>query len=194
MLRLEPNLIRDPLPPDRDARSFADPVFAALTASISENGQDVPITVRPGADGKGYELAAGRRRLAACKMLGISVLARVLSLDDEALLALQYRENAERSDISPWERGRWLAELARRGHSTTHLATLLGLSQPMIVEYLKLGRLPEDIMQHLSDPRELSVSDGRRLHALLVRGRHCSGSGGAGPCSIARLADPRTAS
>ena len=169
VVRLDPAQVHDPLPPDRDSRSFSDPAFASLQASIAEKGQDVPITVRRAADGSGYDLAAGRRRLAACKALGLQVLARVLTLGDDELLALQYRENAERSDVSPWERGCWLAELAARGLSTTRLASLLGLSQPMIVEYLKLGRLPRQLVHRLSDPRQLSIGDGRRLHAHLVR-------------------------
>lgn len=166
LVRLDPALIDEPLPPDRDPRGFADAAFEALKASIAEHGQDTPVTVRP--KGARFELAAGRRRLAACRALGRPVLARILPLDDEAMLALQYRENAERSDLSPYERGRWLAALADRGWSTTRLAALTGLSQPSIVDYLRLGRLPEAIATRLSDPRGLKLADGRRLQAALL--------------------------
>jgi ParB family transcriptional regulator, chromosome partitioning protein len=168
LLELDPALIREPLPADRDARSFADPAFAELEASIRSHGQDTPVTVRHGPDGT-YELAAGRRRLAVCRRLGITVLARVLALDDEAMLALQYRENAERAEVSPFERGRWLLALGeRQGRSTTSLARLLGLSQPLVVEYQKLARLPDELLAALADPRELTLADGRRLHKVLA--------------------------
>jgi ParB family chromosome partitioning protein len=166
LVRIDPALIDEPLPADRDPRGFADEAFEALKASIAERGQDTPVTVRP--KGDRFELAAGRRRLAACRALDRPVLARVLPLDDEAMLALQYRENAERSDLSPYERGRWLAALAGRGWSTTRLAALTGLSQPSIVDYLRLGRLPEAVVARLSDPRALKLADGRRLQAALL--------------------------
>ena len=165
LVRLDPALIDEPLPADRDPRAFADAAFEALKASIAERGQDVPVTVRP--RGERFELAAGRRRLAACRALGRPVLARVLPLDDEAMLALQYRENVERSDVTPYERGRWLATLAERGWSTTRLAALTGLSQPSIVDYLRLGRLPGALVDRLGDPRVLTLADGRRLQAAL---------------------------
>lgn len=165
LVRLDPALIDEPLPADRDARAFADAAFEALKASIAERGQDVPVTVRP--KGDRFELAAGRRRLAACRQLGRPVLARVLPLDDEAMLALQYRENAERADVTAYERGRWLATLTERGWSTTRLAALTGLSQPSIVDYLRLGRLPEALIARLGDPRGLTLADGRRLQAAL---------------------------
>jgi ParB family transcriptional regulator, chromosome partitioning protein len=169
LLRLDPALVVDCLPPDRDERAFQDKAYAVLKASIAAHGQHVPIVVRaaPGRP-ECYEIAAGRRRLAVCRDLGREVLARVLSLDDDAMLALQYRENAEREDVSTFERGRWFARLAtERGLSTTALAALAGLAQSVIVELVGLARLPEGLLALLQDPRELSLADGRRLRAAL---------------------------
>ena len=170
LLRLECSVIDDPLPADRHALAFADAAFAALKASIAEHGQHVPIIARPAASRAGrYELAAGRRRLRACRELGTAVLARVVALDDTGMLALQYRENAERADVSVFERGRWFLRLAQeRGLSSTQIAALAGLSQPMVVDYQRLARLPEALIFQLDDPRELSLADGRRLTAALV--------------------------
>ncbi len=165
LVRLDPAVIDEPLPADRHPSAFADAAFEALKTSIAERGQDTPVTVRP--KGDRFELAAGRRRLAACRALGLPVLARVLPLDDEAMLALQYRENAERTDVTPYERGRWLATLAARGWSTTRLAALTGLSQPSIVDYLRLARLPAALLDRFTDPRALALADGRRLQAAL---------------------------
>jgi len=171
LIELAPELVDDPLPADRDGRAYADASFAALRDSIAADGQHVPILVRSSPTNRGrYEIAAGRRRLAACRSLGRSVLARVLDLDDEGMLALQYRENALRKDVSVLERGRWLRQLAeQRGLSTTRVAALVGLSQPMVVEYQNLARLPEVLLDGLADPRELSLADGRRLRTALAR-------------------------
>jgi ParB family chromosome partitioning protein len=170
LLWLEPDQVEDRLPADRDPGAFSDAGFSSLKASLAAHGQHVPVLVRPAPAGEGrYEIAAGRRRLAACRALGLPVLARVLLLDDEAMLALQYRENAEREDVSLLERGRWFVRLAEeRGLSTTRIAGLVGLSQPMVVEYQKLGRLPRALLDRLADPRALTLAEGRRLAAALA--------------------------
>jgi ParB family chromosome partitioning protein len=159
----------DRLPPDRAEQAFRDKTYEALKASISAHGQHVPIVVRaaPGEPGR-YEIAAGRRRLVACRELSLKVLARALPLDDNAMLSLQYRENAEREDVSTFERGRWFARLAdERGLSTTAIAAIVGLAQPTVSDHLGLARLPEELVELLEDPRELSLADGRRLRAVL---------------------------
>jgi ParB-like chromosome segregation protein Spo0J len=92
----------------------------------------------------------------------------VLPLDENAMLALQYRENAEREDISTYERGQWFVRLAtERGLSTTAIAAIAGLVQSVVVELMGLARLPESLLALLDDPRELSLADGRRLRAAL---------------------------
>lgn len=171
LTELAPELIDDPLPADRDKRAYSDAAFNALRDDIASEGQHVPILVRVSpANHERFEIAAGRRRVAACRSLGTNVLARVVDITDEAMLALQYRENALRKDISVLERGRWLLHLAeKRGLSTTRVAALVGLSQPMVVEYQKLARLPEDLLDGFADPRELTLADARRLRTALLR-------------------------
>jgi ParB family chromosome partitioning protein len=167
LIELDPDQITDNLPRDRIDAAFEDDDFERFTQSISEDGQYVPILVRRAA-GKGYEIAAGRRRLAACRALGRKVLARVTALDDDAMLTLQYRENAERENISTFERAQWLAAVAKNhGLSTTDMATRFDMSQPSVVEYLKIARLPAEFVAVLHDPRDLTIADGRKLHAAL---------------------------
>jgi ParB family transcriptional regulator, chromosome partitioning protein len=169
LLRLDPNLVIDRLPADRDERAFRDEAYGVLKASIAAHGQHVPIMVRPAPSQLShYEIAAGRRRLAACRELGLDILARVLPLDENAMLALQYRENAEREDISTYERGRWFARLAsERELSTTAIAKIAGLAQSVVVELIGLTRLPQSLLALFDDPRELSLADGRRLRTAL---------------------------
>ena len=174
---IQPELIDDPLPADRHRRFRSDQALDELTRSIEINGQHVPILVRahPSELGR-YEIAAGRRRLEACTRLQRPVLARILQLDDAAMLDLQYRENAERSDVSVFERGRWFLEVQERIRaSTTALAKRFELSQPMMVEYLKLARLPDNLIDILDDPRELTIAQSKKLHAALASRRDAEG-------------------
>lgn len=166
---LDPEAIEDRLPVDRHPRAMAEAAFERLRESIETLGQDTPIIVRPSAEGgTRYELAAGRRRLEACRQLGRQVLARVLDLDDEAMLAIRFRENAEREDLSVFERGRWLVEVSERNSiSGKKLAGMFGLSQPAIVDYFKLGRLPRELVEALDDPRQLTIADARNLERTL---------------------------
>ena len=64
--------------PIREIRSFKNHPFRAkndedmakLVDSIRENGQIVPVIVRPLKDCKGYEMISGHRRKDAMKLLG----------------------------------------------------------------------------------------------------------------------------
>ncbi|WGF90734.1 ParB/RepB/Spo0J family partition protein [Marinivivus vitaminiproducens] len=166
---LDPTHVDDRLPVDRHPRAMSEASFDRLRESIATLGQDTPIVVRRSPDGSGrFELAAGRRRLEACRQLGRPVLARVRDLDDEAMLAIRFRENAEREDLSVYERGRWLVEVADRSKiSGNRLAAMLGISQPAIVDYFKLGRLPAELVEALDDPRHLTIGDARGLDRIL---------------------------
>lgn len=167
-LFLDPATIRDPLPRDRLPGAFAGAEFDALLADIRENGQNDAITVRRAADGSGYEVAAGRRRLEACRQLGRSVLARLRSLDEAAMLRVQFSENERREDISALERARWFAEVKDRlDLPSKDLAAQFGLDPSTFSLYLRLARFPGAILDRLRDPRRLAVLRARRVMEAL---------------------------
>ena len=111
-LFLEVENIVDSLPKDR-LRGSEGREFDELLADIESNGQNDAITVRRTPDGT-FEVAAGRRRLEACRRLKRSVLARVRDLDDHSMLRVQFSENERRADISALERARWFSEVRDR--------------------------------------------------------------------------------
>ncbi len=161
---LGPDLVHDPQPTDRLPRGFQDTSFDELLRDIETQGQNDAITVRPARDGAGYEIAAGRRRLEACRRLGRSVLARVRDLDDEAMDRVQFAENERRKDICTIERARWFAVVQeRRGLQARDLALRFGLDRTTMVHYLRIARLPIAVVERFADPRALSLLKARRL-------------------------------
>lgn len=86
-----------------------------LAASITESGLLAPILVRPVKKGNiRYQIVAGHRRMAACKVLGydaIDAIVRPMS-DLEAALA-SGTENIQRSELTGYEEYAWLLNVAR---------------------------------------------------------------------------------
>ena len=146
------------------AREF--PQLAAILVILSANGQHDAITVRR--TETGFEIASGRRRLEACKRLGIQVLVRIRPLDHEGMLGVQFSENERRQDIAAIERARWLAQVKERyGRQVQQLADDYRLDRTTVSLYLRLARLPEEIVERLMDARALPMLKARRLMAAL---------------------------
>lgn len=86
-----------------------------LRDSIRDQGQQVPILVRPHPDHPGrYQVAFGHRRLRAVAELGVAVRAIVRDLTDEQLVIAQGQENNERRDLSFIEKARFAARLRQQ--------------------------------------------------------------------------------
>ncbi len=161
-LFLEPALVIDTLPRDRLPGAFEGPEFTALLDDIRANGQNDAITVRQ--HGDRYEIAAGRRRLEACRRLGLPVLARRRELDEAAMLRVQFSENERREDISALERARWFAEVrSRMTLQGRDLAAQFGLDPSTFSLYLRLARFPPEITDRLRSPRKLAMLRARRV-------------------------------
>lgn len=83
-----------------------------LVSSIKDHGQKVPVLVRRNKDGT-FEIVYGRRRLLACRELGIKIRATVMELSDEEALIAQGVENNARQDPSFIERALFVAGIIR---------------------------------------------------------------------------------
>lgn len=102
---VEPSFVRDRMPGD----------ITGLLASIRDQGQQVPILVRPHPTDPGrYQVAFGHRRLRAVQDLGQQVKAIVRNLTDEELVIAQGQENNEREDLSYIEKSRFAHHLKER--------------------------------------------------------------------------------
>ena len=102
---IEPSFVQDRMPGDIDG----------LLSSIREQGQQVPILVRPHPDQNGrYQVAFGHRRLRALTELGLSIKAIVRELTDEELVVAQGQENNEREDLTFIEKARFAQRLNKQ--------------------------------------------------------------------------------
>lgn len=102
---IEPSFVRDRMPGD----------INGLLMSIREQGQQVPILVRPHPEKSGrYQVAFGHRRLRAIQELGLQVKAVIRTLSDEELVIAQGQENNEREDLSYIEKSRFAQRLKER--------------------------------------------------------------------------------
>ena len=126
--------------------------IAGLKASISRSGQRVPILVRP-LDGDRYSLIYGRRRLEACRELGIKVRAIVTEMDGDQALRDQLLENQERRDLSFIERALVAAALLNGDHlgeperTNKGVAEVLNLTEAGVSQLLSVVRtVGEDLV------------------------------------------------
>lgn len=132
---VDPNLIDDWGPKDRLDEFTAvnseedDEGFEALKNSIRDGGQQVPILVRrsKAADGR-FEAIYGRRRLKACRELGIKVRANVQDVDDATALLAKGLENAARRNLSFYEKARFAEAIQAAGHESVTVRQVLNLS------------------------------------------------------------------
>ena len=170
-IRIDPKRVRATQFINRDERAFleADPRFAELKQSLRLHGQEQPVRVRPvaGDEGADFEVVYGHRRHRAALALDseleggfpLLVFVDASAADTRDLVLKMYRENEERADLSPFEKGRmfrqWLdsevfAEQAE-------LARAIGVSDATVTKYLQIGDLPSVILAAFEDPREISV-------------------------------------
>ncbi len=132
---IDPNIIDDWGPVDRLEEFTAvnaeddDESFEGLKNSIREGGQQVPILVRRSKAAEGrFEAIYGRRRLRACRELGIKVRANVQDIDDATALLAKGLENAARRNLSFYEKARFAVAIQTAGHDAATVRQVLNLS------------------------------------------------------------------
>lgn len=132
---IDPNIIDDWGPVDRLEEFTAvnveddDESFERLKCSIRDGGQQVPILVRRSKVAEGrFEAIYGRRRLKACRELGMKVRANVQDIDDATALLAKGLENAARRNLSFYEKARFAEAIQNAGHDGATVRQVLNLS------------------------------------------------------------------
>jgi ParB family chromosome partitioning protein len=132
-----------------------DEALEELADSIKANGVVQPILVRP-ADVEGrYILILGERRLHASKKAGkthIPALVRRVSLQQAAEMTII--ENLQREDLSPLEQAEAFRVLSNEFKLTQEqIGQRVGLSRVSVANYMRLLKLPREVMQMLAEKR-----------------------------------------
>lgn len=118
-----------------------DPKFDQLVTSITDEGQQVPIMVRPHPEVAGkYQVVYGRRRLRAAIQLGREVFAIVRSLTDRELVIAQGRENLDRADLSFIEKALFALRLEDAGHDRATIIAALSTDKSDLSRYISVAR------------------------------------------------------
>lgn len=145
---IDPELI-DPAPVRDRIDIGADKDHLALKVSIRDNGQQVPILVRPHPINYGrYQCAYGHRRIAACRELGIKVRAVIAVLTDDQLVRAQGQENSERRDLSFIEIALFALKLESAGFSRALIIESLGIDKADVSRVIHVAKsIPELIIQ-----------------------------------------------
>ncbi|WP_099867502.1 plasmid partitioning protein RepB [Pararhizobium haloflavum] len=135
---IDPSIVRDRLSQDEDG----DETFADLVESMRENGQQVPVLLRPHPDKAGrYQVAYGHRRVSAARRLERPVRAVVRDLEDHELVMAQGKENTERRNLSFIERAFFAQTLIHRGFDRGVVQQALSLHKTEMTRFLQVAAL-----------------------------------------------------
>ncbi|MER0240183.1 plasmid partitioning protein RepB [Fulvimarina sp. MAC8] len=139
---IDPSPFVDRLPDDTDVD------FDRFKTLIAEEGQKVPIQVRPHPSEQGrYQVVYGHRRWRATRELGIKVKANILALDDDELVVAQGIENAARQDLSWIERAVFIGQMDGAGVRPRDIRAALSIDDAELARLRMVPRIvPEDII------------------------------------------------
>lgn len=119
--------------------------LSELMASVSEKGIIEPLIVRQ-RDGR-FQIIAGERRYHAAVQVGLRELPVIVrDVDDAEVMELALVENLQRKDLTAFEEGEALQQLAQKCRYTHEdMARKLGKSRTAITESLSLNNMPEEV-------------------------------------------------
>jgi ParB family chromosome partitioning protein len=144
-----------------------DDKLEELADSIKANGVVQPIMVRPAEEEGRYILVLGERRLWASKKAGkthIPALVRRVSLQQAAEMTII--ENLQREDLSALEQAESFRVLSKEFSLTqAQIGERVGLSRVSITNYMRLLKLPREVMQLLAE-KKINFAQARELLKL----------------------------
>ena len=134
-------------------KDFNNEALQALADSIVEHGIIQPLTVRPMADGRSYQIVAGERRWRAAKIAGLTeVPVRILELSDAETAEIALIENLQREDLNPIEEAMGYQQLMDNyGMRQEDVAKRVGKSRSSVANALRLMQLPAEVVALVKD-------------------------------------------
>ena len=145
-----------------------DEELRALAESIAENGVVAPAIARPRKEG-GYELIAGHRRRAACRMAGVTTMPVLIrEMDDDTATIIMVDSNRQRENLLPSEKAfaykmrleavkhqgkRTSCQVGTKSRSDELIAENVDDSARTIQRYIRLTNLVPELLQLVDDGR-----------------------------------------
>ena len=144
-----------------------DEALEELAESIKANGVVQPIVVRPAKEDGRYVLVLGERRLHASRKAGKThIPALVRRISEQQAAEMTIVENLQREDLSPLEQAEAFRVLSNQFSMTQQqIAERVGLSRVSVANYMRLLKLPREVMQMLAEKR-LNFAQARELLKL----------------------------
>jgi ParB family chromosome partitioning protein len=138
-----------------------------LAESIKASGVVQPIVVRPAEEAGRYILILGERRLHASKKAGKDTIpALIRRVSDQQAAEMTIIENLQREDLSPLEQAQAFKVLSQEFQLTQQeIGERVGLSRQSIANYMRLLKLPREVMEMLAEKR-LSFEKAKTLLSL----------------------------
>src|SRR5216684_710839 len=156
---IEPN-------PYQTRRHLREDALKELADSIKVSGVVQPVVVRPLQGGR-FQLVAGERRWLASRRAGKTTIPAVVrEISNEQAMEITIIENLQREDLNPVEQARAFERLSREfGMTQEQIAARTGKDRASIANFIRLLKLPEDVLDHL-EGGTLSFGHGKVLLAL----------------------------
>ena len=159
--RVPSNLVANLAISDIDKNPFQtryvedDDALEELADSIKAQGVVQPIVVRPAQEAGRYVLILGERRLHASKKVGKThIPALVRRVSEQQAAEMTIIENLQREDLSPLEQAQAFKVLSTQFNLTQdQIAQRVGLSRASIANYMRLLKLPREVMEMLAEKR-----------------------------------------
>lgn len=167
MYRMIPVDLIDPSP-IRDRIDVSENL-QELKRSLAEEGQQIPILVRPKDDGARFEIVTGRRRLQATREIGRDqIQAFVRRMNDEEAFIAQGVENNARLETSFIERARTILSALETGFTQVQVEKFLGVDQTMISRMKSIySGLGEELVLAIGPARGVGRRKWERLQKLV---------------------------
>ncbi|EJN02320.1 plasmid partitioning protein RepB [Phyllobacterium sp. YR531] len=173
VVELDPGLVETSFVEDRLSHAAGlDEDFENLVESIKQNGQQVPVLVRPHPERPGhYQTAYGHRRLRAAQRIGKPVQAIVRELSDVQLVLAQGKENTERRDLSFIERAFFARNLVERGFERGLVQDALSIDKAEMTRFLQVAAaVPYPIVRAIGPAPKIGRPRWVRFAELLKSG------------------------
>lgn len=116
-----------------------------LVEDIGENGQQVPVILRPLGEGGRFQIVCGFRRCRAIRELGWPFVHAIVrtDLDDDAAFRLSFLENDKRKSLTALDKAHAVCLLRFKGKTDEEIRSIYGMSQRSLERSAYLSNIPD---------------------------------------------------